>query len=55
MCTAITFLQVRLNALKDFLLSMQSKGYTLVGAEQTAQSKSLAEHKFKKKTVLLLG
>ncbi|XP_064403446.1 probable methyltransferase TARBP1 isoform X4 [Halichondria panicea] len=51
----ITITEVRLNALKKYLLTMQNNGYTLVGAEQTAQSKPLTEYSFKRKTVLLLG
>ncbi len=54
-CMLTLLPQVKLNVLKEYLLTMQGKGYTLVGAEQTAKSKSLTEYSFKKKTVLLLG
>ena len=37
------------------MLEMKEQGYTLVGAEQTANSKCLTEYRFPKKTVLLLG
>lgn len=39
----------------DYLLSMKSKGYYIIGAEQTANGKLLTELNFPKKTVLLLG
>ncbi|XP_037024426.1 uncharacterized protein LOC119066209 isoform X2 [Bradysia coprophila] len=39
----------------DYLLSMKSKGYYIIGAEQTANGKILTELNFPKKTVLLLG
>lgn len=39
----------------DYLLSMKSNGYYIVGAEQTANGKQLTDLNFPKKTVLLLG
>ena len=47
--------QVKLPALRDYLLDMQRKGYALVGVEQTAHSKCVTQYKFKHKTLLLLG
>lgn len=39
----------------DYLLSMKSSGYYIIGAEQTANGKKLTDLRFPKKTVLLLG
>ena len=39
----------------DFLLNMKMQGYAIVGAEQTAKSKSLLGTPIPKKAVLLLG
>ena len=38
-----------------YLKDMKSKGYRLVGVEQTANSKMLQDYTFQEKTVLLLG
>lgn len=39
----------------DYLVSMKSNGYFIIGAEQTANGKKLTDLKFPRKTVLLLG
>ncbi|GFN97103.1 tar (hiv-1) RNA binding protein 1 [Plakobranchus ocellatus] len=39
----------------EYLEEKRAQGYTLVGVEQTANSISLQEYKFPKKTLLLLG
>ncbi|KAJ6649786.1 putative methyltransferase TARBP1 [Pseudolycoriella hygida] len=39
----------------DYLMSMKSNGYYIVGAEQTSNGKMLTDLNFPKKTVLLLG
>ncbi|XP_057312949.1 probable methyltransferase TARBP1 isoform X2 [Hydractinia symbiolongicarpus] len=39
----------------QYLQRMKADGYHLVGVEQTANSKMIAEYKFPKKTVLILG
>lgn len=41
--------------LSDFLLGMKKQGYSIVGAEQTGTSVSLAQTKIPKKCILLLG
>lgn len=41
--------------LLPYLLSMRQQGYTLIGAEQTANGISIGELKFPRKSVLLLG
>ncbi|KAK3700694.1 hypothetical protein QZH41_015635 [Actinostola sp. cb2023] len=47
--------QVRPVDLKDYLQSMQRQGYTLIGVEQTANSKPLTHYKFPHDALLLLG
>ena len=47
--------QVRLPQLSSYLLAKREEGYRLVGAEQTAHSKSLTSYPFQPRTVLLLG
>lgn len=47
--------EVRQWQLFDYLLGMKSKGYTIVGAEQSGESVSLVSAKIPKKSVLLLG
>lgn len=39
----------------EYLIGMKSAGYSIVGAEQTGNSKSLFTAKIPKKSVLLLG
>jgi len=43
------------NELGQFLEDKKNEGWALLGVEQTANSKSLTEYKFPKKSVLLLG
>lgn len=47
--------EVRMSELKSYLASMRHEGYTLVGVEQTANSKNLTRYQFPHKTLLLLG
>ncbi|CAF0979391.1 unnamed protein product [Rotaria sordida] len=47
--------QVQERELKDYLIDMQTQGYTIVAVEQTVNSQSLYEFKFPEKTLLLLG
>ncbi|KAI5079464.1 hypothetical protein GOP47_0004943 [Adiantum capillus-veneris] len=42
-------------SLQEYLAVKMKEGYTLVGLEQTANSISLEDYKFQKKTVLVLG
>lgn len=46
---------VRTSELKSYLLSMRHEGYTLIGVEQTANSKTLTSYEFPEKSLLLLG
>lgn len=48
-------LKVRHEDLLVYLKGKQAEGYTLVGAEQTAQSVSLEEFTFPDCTVVVLG
>lgn len=41
--------------LEEYLRDIKQQGYSLVGVEQTAQSKCLTSYKFPLRTVLLLG
>ena len=47
--------QIKVAELRRYLLEMREDGYTLVGAEQTANSVSLPDYTFPQKTLLLLG
>ena len=47
--------QVKLASLREYLLSMRGQSYSLVGVEQTAQSKCITKYQFQRKTVLVLG
>ena len=47
--------QVKLPMLHDYLVSMRKRGYALVGAEQTANSKDIVDFNFRPNTVLVLG
>ncbi|XP_063982907.1 probable methyltransferase TARBP1 [Diachasmimorpha longicaudata] len=51
----ITISEVKPHELRDYLLEQKSKGWNLIGAEQTANSVNLLDIKFKEKTILLLG
>lgn len=41
--------------LMPYLLLMRQEGYTLIGAEQTANGRSIEQMRFPAKTLLLLG
>ena len=41
--------------LEQYLEDSKKEGYTIVGLEQTANSKTIHEYQFKPKTLLLLG
>jgi len=47
--------EVRVYQLKQFLLSMKTEGYMIVGIEQSQDSSSLSTFDYPKKTLLLLG
>ncbi len=47
--------QVPVRLLREYLLQKQEEGYSLVGAEQTTNSVCLTQHRFPRKTLLLLG
>lgn len=47
--------EVKTWELVDYLTIMKTKGYCIVGAEQTSNSVQISEVKFPKKTILLLG
>ena len=49
-----THWQVKLPSLHDYLLSMRRRGYALVGAEQTANSKDIVNFNFRPNTILIL-
>ncbi|KAM8702973.1 hypothetical protein ACLKA7_005334 [Drosophila subpalustris] len=51
----LNIMEVKPEALAEFLIKKQSMGYKIVGAEQTAYSVSFADFKFPEKCVLLLG
>ena len=51
----ILHIQVKLNALREYLLSMRRSGYAIVGLEQTMRSKCASSYKFQRETVLVLG
>ncbi|CAH0552971.1 unnamed protein product [Brassicogethes aeneus] len=51
----INTLEVKVDALKDFILEVKSQGYTIIGAEQTAESVMLDKYRFPKKSAILLG
>lgn len=46
---------VRTSELTSYLESMRHEGYTLIGVEQTANSKILTNYEFPEKSLLLLG
>ena len=47
--------KVKPKELRDYLVDMKAEGYTLVGAEQTANSVCLTDYTFPEKTLMLLG
>ncbi|KAM4729352.1 putative methyltransferase TARBP1 [Anableps anableps] len=51
----LPLLEVKPVELTDFLQVKKSKGYCIVGVEQTANSQKLQDFKFPEKTLLLLG
>ena len=52
----LPMLQVPAQCLSDYLLEMkQDYGYTVVGAEQSTNSKSLKDYHMPAKTLLILG
>ncbi|KAJ8962246.1 hypothetical protein NQ318_018219, partial [Aromia moschata] len=51
----VEFVEVKIGELKQFIYEIREKGYCIIGAEQTSESISLNEYKFKKRTALLLG
>lgn len=51
----VHLIEVKEWLLVDYLLDLKTKGYCIVGAEQTSQSKSLKDLEFPPKTVILLG
>ena len=46
---------VKIRDLEMYLLRMKKEGFTIVGVEQTAQSKKLTDFQFPRNTVLVLG
>ncbi|KAH8288925.1 hypothetical protein KR054_012081 [Drosophila jambulina] len=52
---ALDIVEVKPEALAEFLMGKQMEGYRIVGAEQTADSTNFVDFKFPKKCVLLLG
>ena len=47
--------EVKIHDLEMYLLRMKREGFTIVGVEQTAQSKKLIDFQFPRSTVLVLG
>ena len=47
--------EIKIENLKNYLETMKSQNYTIVGIEQTSESCKLYEFKFPKKSVILLG
>ena len=47
--------EVKVHDLEMYLLKMKRDGFTIVGVEQTAQSKKLTKYQFARSTVLVLG
>ena len=43
------------NGMPAYIQTLKEKGYTIVGVEQTANSKGLVQYEFPRKTVLVLG
>lgn len=48
-------IEVKIENISTYLIEMKGKGYKIVGAEQTADSKKLDTYQFEENTVLLLG
>ena len=51
----ISIEEVKVENLMEYLISMKSNGYKIVGIEQTSESQSLEDFQFPKKSVILLG
>ncbi|RZC41348.1 uncharacterized protein BDFB_000226, partial [Asbolus verrucosus] len=51
----VDIMEVKVEDLRNFILEIKRKGYSVIGAEQTAESVKLEEFKFPKSTVLILG
>jgi len=51
----LPIIQVEEVGLPDYLRKLKGEGYSLLGVEQTANSKNLLDYKFPHKSVLLLG
>ncbi|KAJ8669844.1 hypothetical protein QAD02_001103 [Eretmocerus hayati] len=51
----INISEVKQVSLVQYLMDLKSHGWTLIGAEQTAQSVSLVDLEFPKQTILILG
>lgn len=48
-------MEIKPQHLTNYLVTMKSQGYNIVGAEQTTTSKQLQRIQFPKRTVLILG
>nr|XP_033329687.1 probable methyltransferase TARBP1 isoform X1 [Megalopta genalis] len=51
----INIIEVKPHELSKYLLEKRDKGWSLIGVEQTVNSVSLLDMKFKKKSILILG
>ncbi|XP_017023536.1 uncharacterized protein [Drosophila kikkawai] len=51
----LDIVEVKPEALAEFLMGKQMEGYKIVGAEQTAHSTNFVDFKFPRKCILLLG
>lgn len=51
----VNMIEIKVDQLSEYLIKMKSDGYTIIGAEQTANSVKLNEFQFPEKTILLLG
>lgn len=49
------FIEIKSHYLFNYLLAMKSKGYCIVGAEQTSSGRNLQSTALPRKTVLVLG
>lgn len=51
----MNFIEVKEHVLYTYLLDLKSKGFSLIGAEQTTSGKYLNEFSFPEKMVLVVG
>ncbi|XP_017876975.1 uncharacterized protein LOC108623164 [Ceratina calcarata] len=51
----ITITETKPHELREYLLNKKDMGWSLIGVEQTANSKNILHTKFEKKTILVLG